>query len=225
MHKGSKETYDFIADWIDPNFFYSKKDVWHRMGMIGVFGDYVLSCTSGAIAEIGCGESSIYLSYLARKYGRKIYHCDMAPDKILNPLTVKGYMLDEDVSPPTEKHVYLNNAGFFMGSSDDFFKEVDPMHLALVFIDGDHHYEQAKKDFDNFLPRMVDHGYIILHDTYPPNEEYLSPDSACGDVYRLRQEIEKDPRVDCITLTRGCAMGVGMTICRKKPAELAYYHD
>lgn len=225
MHQGSKETFEFIGDWISPDFFFSKKDVWHRMGILGMFGDYVLDSVSGDVAEIGCGESSIYLSHLARKYGRRIYHCDIAPDKILNPLTVPGYMVPDPVGdigyPKTFEH---KNSFFFMGPSDDFFAEVNPQNLALSFVDGDHVYEQAKKDFDNFAERTVDNGYILLHDTYPPIEAYTA-ENKCGDVYRLRQDIEKDPRFDCLTLTRGTAMGVGLTICRKKPAERMFYNE
>lgn len=227
-HKGSQETKDFIADWIAPDFFYSKKDVWHRMGILGVFGDYVLSCTKGEILEIGCGESSIYLSHLARKWCRNVYHCDMAPDKILNPLTVDGYMLPfslDPVGPPAFKNFSSGSSHFYMGASDDLFKDIDILPLALSFIDGDHNYVQAKKDFENCLSRTVENGYVLLHDTYPPSPEYLCPDSKCGDVYRLRQEIDRDPRVDAITLPVGTAMGVGITICRKKPAQLPEYQQ
>lgn len=221
MHQGSKETHEFIADWIDPAFFFSKKDVWHRMGILGVFGDYVLQCTPGDVAEVGCGESSIYLSHLARKYSRKMYHCDIAPDKILNPLTVPGYMTEEALYP-VGKVFIAGNSYFYMGPSDEAFELVNTP-LAFTFIDGDHNYAQAKKDFENALKRTVDNGYVLLHDTFPPSRDYLCPDSRCGDVYLLRQEIEKDPRVDSITLPQGTAMGVGITICRKKPAKREFF--
>jgi len=211
VHKGSQETYDYIAKWVSPEFFHSVNDRWDRMGFLGAFGDFVLSCTGGDIVEIGCGESSIYLSHLARKYSRRIYHCDIAPDKILNPLTVDGYMNKD-------------RGIFHMGSSDKMFEEYPLRDIALGFIDGDHNYAQAKKDFDNLMAVLVDNGYILLHDTYPPSEEYID-ENHCGDVYKLRQEIEKDNRYDCITLTRGTAMGVGLTIVRKKPKELKPYNE
>jgi len=59
MHPGSKDTYDFINNWIRPDFFFSVKDLWDRMGMLGVFGDYVLSCTKG--------------EYPRDRRGRKLY--------------------------------------------------------------------------------------------------------------------------------------------------------
>ena len=113
-----------------------------------------------------------------------------------------------------------------MGSSNDLFaNHLVDQPLAFTFIDGDHCYDQAKRDFENAVALTVDNGYILLHDTYPPSEKYLSPDSACGDVYRLRQEIEKDNRYDSLTLVHGVAMDVGLTIVRKKPAVRSYFQE
>lgn len=220
IHRESLETYQFIADWIDPKFFYSKKDVWHRMGMIGVFGDYVLSCTEGAILEIGVGESSIYLTHLSKKYNRRIFHCDVAPGKILNPLTVPGY-LSEDNSVVTKETMNGQDSRctLFIGESDDLFKYVKIPDLALSFIDGDHNYEQVRKDFYNVFNCTVENGYILLHDTHPPDETYLG-ENRCGTVYQLRQELAKYPWLDMITLPKGTAMGVGLTIIRRKSWKL-----
>lgn len=208
IHKPSQETYDYISQWIDADFFFSIKDLWDRMGLLGVFGDYILSCTKGDILEIGTGESSIYLSALTRKFNRHIYYCDASASKIDNPLTIEGYLAPE-------------RGTFFRCDSDRMFEK--PLsEIALGFIDGDHNYVQAKKDFDNLLKLVVDNGFIILHDTCPPSEEYID-ENKCGDVYKLRKEIEANPELDCISLPRGCAMGVGFTICRKKPASRKYY--
>ena len=209
-HPGSRGTYNDIANWIAPDFFFSRSDGWARMGFLGVFADFVLYGTAGDVLEIGVGESSIYLAKVAKKYGRRIYHCEISPGKIDNPLTIPGY-LEPEISV------------FYRQGSDKMFEEaLTP--LALGFIDGDHLYPQVKKDFYNALDRLVDNGYIILHDTYPPDESYVN-ENRCGTVYKLRQEIEKDPGLDCITLPRGCAMGVGFTIVRKKPKQRAYYNE
>lgn len=221
IHKNSQETKDHLAGgFITPEFPFSVQDRWDRMGFLGAFAHYVISCMPGAIAEVGCGESSIYLGHVARLYGRKIYHCDIAADKILNPLTVDGYMtvVGQDLREnPPQGWFNIDRSTFFIGASDEFFAQITD-ELALTFIDGDHNYAQAKKDFINALVRTVDNGYILLHDTYPPSLEYTH-EARCGDVYRLRQEIEAMPEVDCLTLTHGAAMGVGLTIVRKKPAQ------
>ena len=223
VHQGSKETYEFIANWIDRNFFFSRNDQWSRFGMLGVLGDFIVQNTPGDIAEIGVGESSIYLTEISKKFRRRIYHCDIAPDKIINPLTVKGY-LSEDYTHlyPQDAHIIYQRCVLFSGPSDTFFKDVKFTPLALAFIDGDHNYEQTKKDFDNFSNLVVDDGYIFLHDTYPHCEEYLS-EHRCGTVYKLRQELEKDSRYDCFTFGKGTAMDVGLTMVRKRPSNLPHY--
>lgn len=228
VHKESQETKDFITDFIAPNFFFSKRDVWHRFGMMGVFGDYVLSCTPGNVAEIGVGESSIYLSKVAQKYHRTIFHCDIAPGKIVNPLTIDGYLVEQglNISLNHNNPSYAQGySRFFVGPSDNMWDHfpIPEKTLALTFIDGDHLYDQVKKDFCNAVSRTVDNGYILLHDTYPPDEDHLR-EERCGNVYRLRQEIEADPRFDCITLPKGTAVSVGLTIVRVKPrGELPEY--
>lgn len=230
-HKGSQDTYDFIAKWAGVNpIFFSQNDKWYRMGPLGMFADIALSCLPvGYIVEIGCGESSIYLSHVARKYNRKIFHCDIACDKIVNPSTIPGYIYPEALNIRVEdrdKLLTYGKSNFLMGTSDSLFeKYLGGAALAFTFVDGDHCYAQAKKDFDNAMALTVDNGYVVLHDTYPPNENYLSPDSACGDVYKLRQEIEKDERYDSLTMTHGVAMDVGMTIVRKKPIVRPYFQE
>ena len=208
-HKESLKEYNRISQWIAPGFFFSRNELWTRMGMLGIFGDYILSCTAGDILEIGVGESSIYLAALARKYDREIYHCDVSAAKIDLPLTVEGFLAPE-------------RSVFFRGSSDELFIKIKISPIALAFIDGDHNYNQVKKDFYNVVPYVVDDGFIFLHDTYPPDDDFLS-ENYCGTVYKLRQEIEKDERFDCITLIKGTAMEVGLTVCRKKSTNRKEY--
>ena len=194
--------------------------------MVGIFGDYVLSCLHGDIVEIGAGESSIYLTFIAKKYGRRIYHCDIEYGKIINPMSISGYLSDDieflDDNPKIQEYEPSKRAFATRMASDDFFRKVKLTPIAFAFIDGDHNYPQVKRDFDNLVPHMVENGFILLHDTYPPTEEYLA-DNCCGTVYQLRQEVEKDPRFDCITLVRGTAMGVGLTIVRIRPQTEPYY--
>lgn len=224
-HKGSRGTFDYIAEWTTRDFFFSKNDLWDRFGMLGVMGDFVLSCTTGDIAEIGVGESSIYLTALSKKYNRKIYHCDISPSKIINPMTIPGY-LNEDYTYMEKDEIQdlSKKAVFFANSSDEFFKVVKFTPIALAFIDGDHNYGQVKKDFDNMRKLMVENGYIFLHDTYPPDETWTD-ENRCGTVYKLRQELEKDDGLDVFTFPKGCAIGVGLTMVRIKPKNRAFYNE
>ena len=223
IHKGSQETYNTIANWGGEELPFSKYLRWDRMGLLAILADYFLNYSKGHILEIGAGESSVYLSFLAKKYNRKAYFCDIQQSIYINALTVPGYF-DEDyavISEDGQKKISYAKNTLFIGSSDAFFKEVELPQIAVAFIDGGHLYEQVKKDFWNVFPLIEETGAIFLHDCYPPNEDYLDP-NACGTGYKLRQELEADQRLDTFTFIRS-AMDVGLTMVRRKPENLPYY--
>ena len=227
-HPGSQETYDHVSSWIHPRFPFSLKDGWGRFGMLGVLGDMILQSLPGThILEIGTGESSIYLTQLARLHNRRIFYCDEARGKITNPMTIKGY-LHEDislVSGTPDRTDYENHKGVaYHGTSDDFFKNIVLPPIGLAFIDGEHHYDFVKRDFENIFLSLAQDGYIFLHDTYP-YEEGLVLGDYCADSYKMRQELEKDERVDCFTFTKLVACNVGFCMVRKKPLHRPYYQQ
>lgn len=227
-HAGSRDTYDYISKWANTPFPFSLKDGWGRYGMLGVIGDVVLDSLPGAnIVEVGTGESSMYLTQLAIYKQRRIFYCDAAPGKIINPLTVQGYLHPDTVmiSDASNEAVIMDSKAIaYAGTSDDFFRDVALPPIGLAFIDGEHHYEYVKRDFENIFRYLVDDGYIFLHDTYPYNEELVLGDY-CADSYKMRQELERDPRVDCFTFNRLVACNVGLTMIRKKPQNRVYYHE
>lgn len=200
-HPGSRELYDRVANWHPGPLLFSKEFGWERWGLLGVLADYVLYYTPGCIIEIGVCETSIYFSALAEKYNRQAFHCDVQQSVIENCKTVAGYF------SPSKSTTYTM-------PSDEFFKCVKlPEPAALVFIDGDHLYEQVVKDFINSLSVLSAGGYIFLHDTAPPNEEWIGP-TRCGTVYKLRRELEKDPYFDIFTFPHG-AWDVGLSVVRR----------
>jgi len=227
-HPGSQETYDFIADWNGNRLPFSHKDGWGRFGILGVLGDMVLTSLPGThIVEIGTGESSIYLTQLARLHNRRIFYCDEARGKITNPLTIKGYLHEDTVllNGDAAMHNYMNSqAVAYVGTSDDFFANINLPKIGLAFIDGEHHYEYVKRDFENIFERLVPDGYIFIHDTYP-YEEGLVLGDYCADSYKIRQELEKDDRVDTFCFTKMVACNVGMFMVRKKPLNRPYYQQ
>lgn len=200
-HPGSRELYDRVATWDPSRLLFSKEFGWERWGLLGILSDYILHYTQGNIIEIGVCETSIYFSKLSERYNRKVYHCDIQHSVIENCKTVPGY--------------FGKNSQVFCMDSDTFFNTVKfegPM--ALIFIDGDHMYEQVKKDFENAVKLLAPNGYIFMHDTSPPNEDWIGP-SRCGTVYKLRREIEANSEFELFTFTRS-AWDVGLSMIRKK---------
>ena len=208
-----KESFDLMAQWVDPKFFFSKAHGWHNMGIVGILGDFILTFINyGDMLEIGVGESTVYMTALAKKHNRKIYYCDANREKI-DDIKNAGYL--------------SSNSEIFYDSSNEMFAKNKLTPLAFSFIDGYHEYEQAKNDFWNVEKYTVPNGYILLHDTFPPQDD----PGPCGDAYKLRQELEKDDRFDVFTFTGNLECHktpnyyIASTLVRKKPLNRPYYQE
>jgi hypothetical protein len=219
MHPGSLDTYEALFNY---------KDGLERYRILEDFGKYVLNGVNGDVLEIGVGESSYYLSRIAKRYNRRLFHCDISPSKIINPMSVPGYLSDSEEITYVEDGKgfpeHLKRVVAYAGPSDKFFKVIPMKDIALAFIDGDHNYDQAKRDFWNTWEMLLENGMIFLHDTYPPDKSWTN-ENRCGDVYRLRQELEKDNRMDVLTVSRGTCIGVGLTIVRKRERGRAHAEE
>ena len=90
----------------------------------------------------------------------------------------------------------------FKMTSDEFFdkalkvaNEKQYEKPDVIFIDGDHSFEQSLKDFDNSLKILDKGGAIIFHDTNPPTEAHATPQPTlgewCGEVYKTIVELRK----------------------------------
>lgn len=203
-HEGLKNLYEQV---ITGNF------QWDRWGLLGVLSDYVLNYTEGDIIEIGCGESSIFLSQLAEKYNRTCYHIEYSRSGIQNMKATKGYF------GKNSKVYNMKSDDFFHASS--IFENFKLPPIALAFIDGDHSYESVTHDFENIEKYLVVGGYIFIHDTLPPDESWEIPEK-CGTVYKLREDLENETclfknnggNIEVFTFPRS-AFDVGLTMVRK----------
>lgn len=65
----------------------------------------------------------------------------------------------------------------------------------ICFIDGLHHSDQVKRDFENCLKQLPDNGFILIHDVLPENEEgTIVPRETkvwWGDVYKWAMNIRQ----------------------------------
>jgi len=152
------------------------------------------------VVEVGAGISTAVLAHVAEEAGVKLYSCDKSP----------------------RKNITLGqNHEFHQVLSDDFMTSFTDTP-AVVLIDANHAYEQAKKEFDFFFPIVVEGGMIFLHDTYPTHEGMLEPHK-CGDVYRLRQELEqRTDEMDCLTFPYTAGWS-GLTMVIKKEKDRPYW--
>lgn len=119
---------------------------------------------TGAIVEIGSwkGKSTIYLALGSRSVGgEKVYAVD--PHR---PLAEEGYFENTEAEflqnirkAGVESHV----VPLVMTSREAAKGWTKPVRL--LWIDGDHRYDQVKQDFLLWEPHVVEGGIIAMHDT------------------------------------------------------------
>ncbi|MQY70196.1 MAG: hypothetical protein GH145_04980 [Firmicutes bacterium] len=61
--------------------------------------------------------------------------------------------------------------------------------ISILFIDGDHSYEQSKFDFDTFYPFVEGKGLIIFHDTNFPQLPVAH--KGCEEIARGIKDLNK----------------------------------
>jgi len=169
----------------------------------------ILAYTEGPIVEIGMGESTTILADCAFQSERRLYSCDIEI----------GGMFKVFDKPLMENHIC------FIGKSEDFITQYDGDDPAVVFIDGEHKYETVKMEVDFFLPRLADGGVMFMHDTFPQEERLLETDEygrKPGDIYKVRQDLERNPEVDVMTWPY-TANGVGLTMVLKHKQDREYW--
>ena len=128
---------------------------------------------------------------------------------------VNGKAVAVDINPKCANYISKNhNSTFINMNSDDFFasKYVQGLKFNLIFIDGEHDFKQVIKDYGNAMLHLADNGIICIHDTYPPNKEYLQH---CKDSYRIVDEISHGSGIEQLTLP----FYYGVTIIRRKGTE------
>jgi predicted O-methyltransferase YrrM len=77
-------------------------------------------------------------------------------------------------------------------TSDVFFAALTPGgHFDVVFVDGDHSFDQSLRDVEHALAVLDKGGVVLVHDCNPPTPAAASPDPGgagdgpwCGDVWK-----------------------------------------
>ena len=157
----------------------------------------ILKYCPGDIVEIGMGESSEMFAKYAVEFGVNLYSCDIQ----------MGGMFEV-----FDKELFANHR-CFIGRSEDFLKEYGGSP-SIVFIDGEHLYETVKLETEFFLPKIRTGGVMFLHDTMPVLKKNIERDGKGynpGDIYKVRQELERMPEYDVFTWPYS-AQDMGLTM-------------
>lgn len=167
----------------------------------------ILFHRDGCLVEIGCGVSTFFMCKHGYDFERTVYTIDCNSEKL-------------------SKHVYTQ---LYKGhkpiwcKSEEFIKVFDEP-CAAVLIDGAHDYKIAKMEFEFFFGKLVEGGVIFIHDTYPPvadgdNPAALLSPEGCGDVWRLRGELEERRNEMEVFTWPYTAKWMGLTMVLKKEKD------
>lgn len=93
----------------------------------------------------------------------------------------------------------VEGARLWETTSDHFFEIYDGPAPEVIFVDGDHTYEQARKDTLNALDLLADNGCLFLHDTWPVFAA-ATDRFVCGEVYRVVDELRRSRELEVATI-------------------------
>ncbi len=86
-------------------------------------------------------------------------------------------------------------------TSDAFFAANPDARFDVIFIDGDHHYRQVRRDLVNALARVAPGGWIAMHDMWPRDwlEEHVPQivrSGWTGDGWKCAFELLETPGLE-----------------------------
>jgi len=143
--------------------------------------------------------------------------------KRVAPIAKKSYAVD--ISDKYFKNFdNIKNAELIHGSTDEFLKSniSKKMKFDLIFIDANHKFENSFSEFCLSLQLINDNGLILLHDTYPASQEWISEDGdrKCGDTWKTALKIKNDYSDVCEIVTLPFYHGISIVRKINKTEQL-----
>jgi len=130
------------------------------------------------IVEIGRAEggSTILIAAARRSQDTKIVSIDLHP-------------VDDGQLDALLKELKLENVEVVVADSQSF--DVATVgDVGLVFIDADHTYAGVKRDFENWLPAVIQHGFIVFHDVRDAGMQNYGPLELYGELQSDKRVVE-----------------------------------
>lgn len=130
---------------------------------------------------------------------------------VIAPLAKRAYAIDVDKN--SRRYIQHNkNLIWDRARATKFLGNNPQYNYDLIFIDAKHSFKDGLRDFNAAVPRLKHNGIILMHDTYPPNKEYMT-NSYCGTTWKVVRKIRKEmsDKFEVVTLP----FYYGITIIRK----------
>lgn len=118
----------------------------------------------GYICELGCawGRSLCSVSDIIKRKNLKVWAIDLFTGTPSEGSPVASYQ--DEFKNNLKRFGILDRVNVFKESTDTMAKEIQDHLFDLVFIDADHSYPCIRKDIQNWLPKLKEHGTISGHD-------------------------------------------------------------
>ncbi|MCS7313022.1 MAG: class I SAM-dependent methyltransferase [Acidobacteria bacterium] len=147
---------------------------------------------SAIVVEIGTyvGQTAIYMAKVLRLLGRRIPILSIDPFERVrpDPLNPQGHYGDylENILRHHVEDVCMPLVAFSEQAAP-----VVPNRIAVLIVDGSHHYPDVQKDLALYCPKLVPGGLVFIDDyveAYPgvrqAVDEYLTPDHPFQTLHR-----------------------------------------
>lgn len=116
------------------------------------------SIENGILVQIGAliGKTSRIL--LTANKNNHLYDIDPIIPDSMNSNLIGSYSILKALDTEFSNYTFIN---------DYSYNSTDKVNLPIdyLFIDGSHHYEDVKQDFDMWFPKVKCGGYISIHDS------------------------------------------------------------
>jgi predicted O-methyltransferase YrrM len=169
----------------------------------------------GPCLEIGsyCGKSAVYLGSACRENGEILFSIDhhrgseeqQPGEEYFDPSLFDCATFTPNTLPlfrRTLEMTGLEDTVVPIVSRSEIVARSWATRLALVFIDGGHAFETARRDYEVWSPHLLPGGYLLIHDIFETPEE---GGQAPWQVYRLALasgDFEALPRIQSLGVLR-----------------------
>lgn len=207
-----KEVYDYnkaqLVDWLRNEAGSSNPDYFHAKKTGGLKLQQVPEEYCALLTLLKASDIKTYLELGIGNGGSFVTACYFMKHSLETAVAVDNLAYRNLGIGQNETEIlsYINSietkaSKFFINSStDDYFKSIDSrLSYDCIFIDADHSYEGAKRDYENSLKHINKGGLIIFHDINS---------AACPGIMKLWQEVKQGKTNWEFIASKTCGIGV-----------------
>lgn len=154
------------------------------------------SISNGVIVQIGAlvGKTSRIL--LTANETNHLYDIDPIIPDSMNANLIGSYEILRSLETEFSNYTFVNDYSY--NATEKVSENID-----YLFIDGSHHYEDVKQDFDMWFPKVNVGGIISIHDSamYRSGPNFhVGPSKYVDDVLFKDERLEYVDTVFCMTI-------------------------